>query len=261
MIVFIGLTYVLAWGWWIPLAWSGVVVHAGQGWPSHLPALLAPAIAALVVTGMSSGRAGLAALASRAVAWRLSGPTARPVLVLLALTSACAFLPLLESPRPPLAAFVAYSGAPQIGPVVVVYVALVNGLGEELGWRGYLVEHLLPRLGALRATLVTWVIWATWHAPLFVVVDSFRDLGPVGTIGWMIGIGCGSLVLTWLYVASSRSVLIPAVWHTAYNFATATAAASALSSGLASALIVGVCAGLIRHRRFWAASTPRPDRR
>ena len=40
---------------------------------------------------------------------------------------------------------------------VVAAVILVNGFGEETGWRGFLTERLLPAHGRFRATL--WVVW------------------------------------------------------------------------------------------------------
>jgi membrane protease YdiL (CAAX protease family) len=42
----------------------------------------------------------------------------------------------------------------------------VGGLGEEIGWRGFLYKELLP-LGSWRCSLVTGTLWALWHVPLF----------------------------------------------------------------------------------------------
>jgi len=52
------LSYALSWSWVIPLAEAHLVVRRGVGWPTHLPALLGPAIAAVVVTGWTMGRPG-----------------------------------------------------------------------------------------------------------------------------------------------------------------------------------------------------------
>ena len=41
-------------------------------------------------------------------------------------------------------------------------------LGEELGWRGYLLPKLLP-LGQWRALLISGLIWGLWHAPVILL--------------------------------------------------------------------------------------------
>ncbi len=52
------------------------------------------------------------------------------------------------------------------------YIALVNlppnmilSLGEEMGWRGFLVPELTTWVGFRRASLYSGVIWGAWHLP------------------------------------------------------------------------------------------------
>jgi membrane protease YdiL (CAAX protease family) len=45
-------------------------------------------------------------------------------------------------------------------------------LGEEYGWRGYLLPRLLP-LGEIRATLLVSLIWGPWHVP-FLLASTIR---------------------------------------------------------------------------------------
>jgi membrane protease YdiL (CAAX protease family) len=42
----------------------------------------------------------------------------------------------------------------------------LGGLGEEIGWRGFLYNELAS-LGFWRCSLTTGVLWAAWHVPLF----------------------------------------------------------------------------------------------
>jgi membrane protease YdiL (CAAX protease family) len=149
-----------------------------------------------------------------------------------------------------------YSGAPAAGGagfvVLLGYVLLVNGYGEELGWRGFLAHHLLPRFGRLRAASLVWVAWAVWHAPLFLVVDNFRDFGPSTTVGWLIGLWFGSYLLTWLYEAGGRSVLLVAAWHTAYNLSTATEATAGAAAAISTTLVMAVTIVLLFRSRTGA---------
>lgn len=48
-----------------------------------------------------------------------------------------------------------------LGPLI----NFVFGLGEELGWRGFLLPRLMP-LGKPAAYLILGLLWGLWHAPL-----------------------------------------------------------------------------------------------
>lgn len=44
-------------------------------------------------------------------------------------------------------------------------IALMGGVGEEIGWRGVLQPGLEQRFGAVWGTLLVGLIWAYWHLP------------------------------------------------------------------------------------------------
>lgn len=46
-----------------------------------------------------------------------------------------------------------------------VVVAIIGGIGEEIGWRGFLQPALERRFGAFRGTLAVGAIWSYWHLP------------------------------------------------------------------------------------------------
>jgi uncharacterized protein len=52
--------------------------------------------------------------------------------------------------------------------LVAPFFNSILGLGEELGWRGFLLPRLMP-LGKWKAYLVLGVIWGLWHAPIVAV--------------------------------------------------------------------------------------------
>jgi uncharacterized protein len=54
---------------------------------------------------------------------------------------------------------------------VSVMGELVWGVGEELGWRGFLFPRLLQRFGFHGACLISGSIWAVWHYPLILWTD------------------------------------------------------------------------------------------
>jgi membrane protease YdiL (CAAX protease family) len=81
------------------------------------------------------------------------------------------------------------SGSQPAGVVIAGFVAtqllfgLLPGcafaLGEEIGWRGYLVPRLAERFRERRAALLSGAIWAMWHYPMILLAD-YRGGGPVG---------------------------------------------------------------------------------
>ncbi|MFC2078571.1 type II CAAX prenyl endopeptidase Rce1 family protein [Candidatus Bipolaricaulota bacterium] len=45
-------------------------------------------------------------------------------------------------------------------------IALLAGVMEEFGWRGFMLPRLLKQGSALRAALIVGGVWALWHAPI-----------------------------------------------------------------------------------------------
>ena len=83
---------------------------------------------------------------------------------------------------------------------------------EEPGWRGYLLPCLQRKFSPLVASLIVWVPWALWHAPL--------DYGRPGGRSLMfylqtrvLSLILMSIVLTWLYNRSGGNLLTVAIFH------------------------------------------------
>jgi CAAX protease family protein len=137
LVVFFALSYALSWSWVIPLAAAHLVVRRGVGWPTHLPALLGPAIAAVAVTAWTMGRPGVCDLLARLGRWRV------PLRWWLVAVSPVAFLGLALAAMaaagqalPGVADFGRFSGIPAMGLVGVLLLIFAGALGEETGWRG-----------------------------------------------------------------------------------------------------------------------------
>jgi membrane protease YdiL (CAAX protease family) len=100
--------------------------------------------------------------------------------------------------------------------------SLFYGLGEEAGWRGFLLPRLMQRGSALVATLAVAVVWAAWHAPFFAYRFDFS--GPSTVVGFFVAMAAGALWLTFLYLSTGGSVLAVAAWHAVWNVANLIAA-------------------------------------
>jgi hypothetical protein len=80
-------------------------------------------------------------------------------------------------------------------------------------------------------------------------LQSYRDLGPVGVPGFLIGLACGSILLAWLYESACCSVLIVAVWHGTYNITVATVGAGGTIAAVVSTAVMLGAAAIAWHLR------------
>lgn len=104
----------------------------------------------------------------------------------------------------------------------LVLATLSNSLGEELGWRGYLLPKLRA-LGPLRASALTGLLHALWHLPVMLLTPLYHAEGsrlvvlPLFVLSvTLAGIFFGHLRL------GSGSVWPAALGHSAHNLAWAT---------------------------------------
>jgi membrane protease YdiL (CAAX protease family) len=228
-------TFVISWSYWIVDAIQG-------GHASHFPGLLGPMISAILVTGLTQGWAGLRDLGSRMIRWRVPLrwylAAALPFGVALA---AAGVLALMGVRFPGWAAFGRLSGLPGIGVVgVAALTLLINGFGEETGWRGFALPRFRRRHARLQASMLVAIPWIVWHAPTFFLDTGYRgSLNPLILPGFVIAMLAGSIVLTWIYEGAGASILLAAIWHTALNMGSATRAGEGLLAIVVSAVVIG----------------------
>ena len=86
----------------------------------------------------------------------------------------------------------------------VLATALI-AIGEELGWRGYLVPEMAKIARFRTVALASGAIWAIWHWPLILLmpqISGFDQLNPLFAIVslTLILTGAGALVaVTWVF--------------------------------------------------------------
>lgn len=52
--------------------------------------------------------------------------------------------------------------------VIGIFISLLSAIGEEIGWRGFMVPALYERLGLNKTLLISSLFWCCWHLPLLV---------------------------------------------------------------------------------------------
>ena len=239
VVVFVVLALGLAWLVALPL-WLGDGLADPAFLPVSLVMMTTPAVAALVVVFVVQrpphrARAlGLWPLGPvrRVIGYVALGIAGTMALVLVALPVGAllgvfpADVTHFSGYRQALAAQLGAGRVPEsIGPLVAAQIALIPvgaivgvlpALGEEIGWRGWLLPTLM-RLGAVPAILLSGVVWGTWHAPVILLGYNYPAapgwLAMSSMIAMCTVIGA---VLGWLRWRSG-SVWPAAFAHSAFN--------------------------------------------
>lgn len=183
---FLALTFAISW-----TIWLGGWFFSGQPNTLANPGMLVsiymgsfgPGIAAAILS-RRQGRDVAGAWARGFVRWNMGWRAAAVVALALPLTVVVLTLALGFTPKPN----PAHPLPPILYYVTLFPASLLNGavggvlgagpLGEEGGWRGYLLPRLLAKTDALRASATIGVIWALWHLPIMVLFPEWRESTP-----------------------------------------------------------------------------------
>lgn len=94
----------------------------------------------------------------------------------------------------------------------------LNGLialGEEIGWRGYLLPRLMP-LGKPLAYLISGVVWALWHLPLILMGFGYPGYPLAGIFAFIALVSALNVIENELYLRQNSTIL--AAWiHGVFN--------------------------------------------
>jgi membrane protease YdiL (CAAX protease family) len=85
-------------------------------------------------------------------------------------------------------------------------------LFEEFGWRGFLQIHLQRIMPPWVAGICVGVMWAVWHAPLFLLTWSSSSPGRYTLI--VVGL---SILMAYAFNSSGRAVVVAILMHSAFN--------------------------------------------
>ena len=87
--------------------------------------------------------------------------------------------------------------------------------GEEIGWRGFMLQRLAERMGSAWASLLVGVIWAAWHLPMFFMRGG--DMVGLSFPVFVLMVTALSVSLAWLYWRTGGSLLLTMIMHAAIN--------------------------------------------
>ncbi|MHB1417112.1 MAG: CPBP family intramembrane glutamic endopeptidase [Chloroflexota bacterium] len=180
-----------------------------------------PTLAAIIVTGVTEGRAGVRRLLRRCVQgragwqWYLFILLGIPALFVLGI----AVLP---------GAMASFQGFPPqfVGFYLVNFVIIFflgGPLGEEIGWRGFALPRVQLSYGPLWGTLLLGIVWVFWHLPHF--LTSAQRGGPGMTFATFLTnlavflpmVVSMAIIFTWVFNHTRGSLFIAVLLHASIN--------------------------------------------
>lgn len=212
----------LAWSpWWLARNGVGALPYelpspAVTG-INQLGLFAGPFAAALIVTGVRSGRAGLSRLLASLVQLKVRGRWYALVLIAIPLAAGIGYL--FVSGFNPEADF---GGGFLVVFLIGSYLMflLAGPLQEEPGWRGVALPLLQHRHHPLTAAMILGLIHCVWHAPLFATAEwDTARAGAGDYLAYLLLLLALSVVMSWVFNGSRGSLLLAILAHNELNWA------------------------------------------
>lgn len=201
--LFVALAYLLSWWPWLLYRNDPTSVDA-----PILP--IGPLIAAIMTAAVFAGLHGLKELFRKVAHWRV-GPIWYAIVLLVPVVLTVTAVGLNIAAGAKVADGFVMPQWPQLI-VRFLFIFFWIGLGEEPGWRGYLLPRLLVGRTAFAAAIVLGLIHAVWHWTLFGVEYDVDNVLP-----WAISVFCFSIVICWIWIKTGGSVLMAMLMHASNN--------------------------------------------
>jgi uncharacterized protein len=98
-----------------------------------------------------------------------------------------------------------------------VFFSCISALGEEIGWRGFLVPHLIKITSFTKTALISGVIWSLYHYPILLFAD-YNSGAPVwySLLCFTLLVMGASFAFAWLRLRSG-SLWTGVILHASHN--------------------------------------------
>ncbi len=92
---------------------------------------------------------------------------------------------------------------------------------EEVGWKGYCEDSIGAYMNWFWESLIFGVIWSLWHLPLIFIEGTYHAglmVNPLFVVNFFVSAVPMGFIITWVYLASDRSILACIIYHFVVNF-------------------------------------------
>ena len=218
-VLFFVLTYLFTWIFWIPAAF----VPEETGALLMVLGLLAPAAISTVFVLRSGSKALKQDLKNKLVGfYKVKWANVFLAAGAFAVIVACSILlSLAFGQKTDQFAFTEDFSFTGVGIGSALVTILLASVIEEVGWKGYCEDSIGNYMNWFWESMVFGLIWSFWHFPLIFIRGTYQaglTVNPLYVINFFIsGIPLG-FIITWVYLASDRSILACMVFHLFVNF-------------------------------------------
>jgi membrane protease YdiL (CAAX protease family) len=210
---FIAVTFAITWGIgglyaFVPSMMEKLFGEVSTTALLYFVAVYAPSIAAIILTFCSSRMSGVArligSLRPRLANWPyylavlLGWPVLDSIALSIQRTIGGDDVVFLDPSR--------WYLAPGI--LLFTLISDAGPMGEELGWRAYLLPRMLRgRWSPLVVAIVLGIVWGIWHLPAFFLSGTAQHDAQMGIIWLLLGTILTSIIMTWLFRRTGGDVL------------------------------------------------------
>jgi len=149
--------------------------------------------------------------------------------------------------------------SPALIPLTLLFIAILGPISEEPGWRGYALDRLQARYSPLTASIILGGLWWGWHLPLVFVQGSFLQGSGASIVflaGYLGTVLLYSILFTWVYNHTDRSVLATIIFHFSINFTTGILAPPYEVFMVTTFLLIAIAAAVTIRWKMWRGILP-----
>ena len=108
-----------------------------------------------------------------------------------------------------------------VGLASAFFTIIVASILEEVGWKGYCEDSIGSYMNWLWESVIFGAIWSFWHFPLLFIEGTYQAglmVNPLFVINFFVSAVPMGFIITWVYLASDRSILACIIFHLFVNF-------------------------------------------
>jgi membrane protease YdiL (CAAX protease family) len=218
-VLFFLLAYLFTWGFWVP----AIFVPENTGAALMVIGLFAPAVVSTIFVLVSGSEVLKKDLRNKIIGfYKVNWRNVFFAVLVFAVIVACSILLSLAFGQP-LSQFsftedFSFTG---VGIGNALFTITLASIIEEVGWKGYCEDSIGNYMNWFWESLIFGVLWSFWHFPLIFIRGTYQAglmVNPLYVVNFFIsGIPIG-FIITWVYLASDRSILACMIYHLCVNF-------------------------------------------